>query len=66
MSRANSTPPVHFPEAGLVRSMAKLWPNRLHKLDFLKKLIYDLGLHRWSNLGEGRLVQEKKVKFCSW
>jgi hypothetical protein len=48
------------------RSLAKLWPHRLHESNYLKNLCCYLGLHRWSRLDLSALAVEKDVKFCRW
>jgi hypothetical protein len=50
-------------DAQLARSLAKLWPHRLHESSWLKNFFCWMRLHRWAQLdlrdqaqGEGSLV----------
>ena len=48
------------------KSLAKLWPNRLHESNAFKNLFCGVGLHHWAQLDLGELVQRKEVRFCRW
>jgi hypothetical protein len=50
----------------LAASLAKLWPNRLHESNWLKNLFCRVGMHCWTTLDLGELLQEKNVRFCRW
>jgi hypothetical protein len=39
-----------------VASLARLWPNRQHESNWLKNLLYCLGMHRWHELDIGPIV----------
>jgi hypothetical protein len=54
-------------DAALARSLAKLWPNRMHESNWFKNLLCRLHLHRWSRLNLDTLVSDDKdVAFCRW
>ena len=50
------------------KSLARLWPHRLHESNYLKNLFCYLGMHRWARLELGSLIpeEEKSVRFCRW
>jgi len=54
-------------DAALAKSMAKLWPNRLHESGAFRSLPCHVGLHRWAQLHVENLLPEKKeIRFCRW
>lgn len=57
-----SSPPKHehLSHAALARSLAKLWPNRLHESNWFKNLLCYLGLHRWARLNLEPLPPDQK------
>ena len=49
------------------KSLARLWPHRMHESSFLKNMLCHVGLHRWAQLALQRLLPGRtKVRFCRW
>ncbi len=62
-----ATPTQHGSDAAVAKSMAKLWPNRLHESSAFKNLPCHFGWRRWAQLDVEKLLPEKKeVRFCRW
>jgi hypothetical protein len=54
-------------DAILAKSLARLWPNRMHESSFLKNLFCHVRLHRWAQLPLHQLVPgQRRVRFCRW
>lgn len=54
------------PDAELARSLARLWPHRLHESSVWKNLLCRLGLHRWAQLDLSHQAAGREVWFCRW
>jgi hypothetical protein len=54
------------PDAELARSLARLWPHRLHESSVWKNLLCRLGLHRWAQLDLSHQAPGREVWFCRW
>jgi hypothetical protein len=52
--------------AQFARSLAKLWPHRLHESSWLKNLFCWMRLHRWAQLDLRDQAQGREVQFCRW
>jgi hypothetical protein len=53
-------------DAELARSLAKLWPHRMHESSALKNLLCLAGLHRWAQLDLSLQAPGREVRFCRW
>jgi hypothetical protein len=53
-------------DAQLARSLAKLWPHRLHESSWLKNFFCWMRLHRWAQLDLRDQARGREVWFCRW
>jgi hypothetical protein len=53
-------------DAQLARSLAKLWPHRLHESSWLKNFFCWMRLHRWAQLDLRDQAPGREVWFCRW
>jgi len=53
-------------DAELARSLARLWPHRMHESSAMKNLLCRLGLHRWAQLDLSHHAPGREVWFCRW
>jgi hypothetical protein len=53
-------------DAELARSLAKLWPHRMHESSVWKNLLCWFGLHRWAQLDLSHQAPGREVWFCRW
>ena len=53
-------------DAELGRSLAKLWPHRLHESSAWKNLLCWFGLHRRAQLDLSHQALSREVWFCRW
>lgn len=54
------------PDAELARSLARLWPHRLHESSVWKNLLCGPGLHRRAQLDLHDQAPGREVRFCRW
>jgi hypothetical protein len=53
-------------DAELARSLAKLWPHRMHESSAWKNFLCWFGLHRWAQLDLSHQAPGREVWFCRW
>jgi hypothetical protein len=54
-------------DAAVAKSLARLWPNRMHESSFLKNFFCHVGLHRWAQPSLHQHVpSQETVRFCRW
>jgi hypothetical protein len=53
-------------DAELARSLAKLWPHRMHESSVWKNLVCWFGVHRWAQLDLSHQAPGREVWFCRW
>jgi len=54
------------PDLELARSLARLWPHRVHESSVLKNLLCLCGLHRRAQLNLSDHAPGREVWFCRW
>ena len=54
------------PDAELVASLARLWPNREHEAIAVAGLLCRVGIHYWRRLDLTELAPDRDVRFCFW
>jgi hypothetical protein len=53
-------------DAELVRSLARLWPNREHESSAVTGLLCRVGIHYWRQLDLMDIAPNRSVRFCFW
>lgn len=53
-------------DAELARSLAKLWPHRMHESSWMKNFFCLMHLHRWAQLDLSLQAPGREVWFCRW
>jgi hypothetical protein len=53
-------------DAELARSLARLWPHRVHESSVWKNLLCGLGLHRRAQHDLQQQAPGREVWFCRW
>ena len=56
----------HSPDAPLIASLARLWPNREHESSAVAGLLCRVGVHYWRRLDTSQLAPGRDVRFCFW
>ena len=54
------------PDASLIDSLARLWPNRQHESNAVTGLLCRVGIHHWRRLDTSLLAPGRDVRFCFW
>lgn len=54
------------PDLELARSLARLWPHRLHESSVWKNLLCGLAMHRRAQLDLTDHATGREVWFCRW
>ncbi len=54
------------PDASLIASLARLWPNREHESSAVAALLCRIGVHYWRRLDTSQLAPGRNVRFCFW
>ena len=57
---------VTNPDAELARTLARLWPHRVHESSVLKNLLCVCGLHRRAQLDLRHHAPGRQIWFCRW
>ncbi len=60
-------PTARCSDAEFARSLARIWPHRLHESNWLKNVFCYFGWHSWRQLYlDGLLPARREVRFCFW